>query len=130
MVRVFRSKNETRPFITKTDPFGCMIDHVNAVVLPVRDVEKCASFYRDKLGFKLNNKDAESAFLSIGGKKGGLILGLISVDNVAKLISEEQVRPREETIHRTYYAVFVDDADREYEELKAKGVHFVKPPTT
>ena len=71
-----------------------MIDHVNAVVLPVRDVEKCTSFYRDKLGFKLNHKDDESAFLTVGGE-GGLVLGLISVDNVARLISEEQVRPRE-----------------------------------
>jgi lactoylglutathione lyase len=26
--------------------------------------------------------------------------------------------------------VFIDDVDREYEELKAKGVHFVKLPTT
>jgi lactoylglutathione lyase len=107
-----------------------MIDHVNAVVLPVRDVEKCTSFYHDKLGFKLNNKDAESAFFSIDGKKGGLVLGLISVNEVAKLISEKQVRPKEDAIHRTYYAVFVDDVDQEYEELKAKGVHFIKPPTT
>ncbi|OLB69627.1 hypothetical protein AUI06_08465 [archaeon 13_2_20CM_2_52_21] len=107
-----------------------MIDHVNAVVLPVHDLEKCTSFYRDKLGFKLNNKDIESAFFSIDGKKGGLILGLISVDGVAKLISEEQVQPKAETVHRTYYAVFVDDVDREYEELRAKGVHFVKAPTT
>jgi catechol 2,3-dioxygenase-like lactoylglutathione lyase family enzyme len=45
-----------------------MIDHVNAVVLPVRDVAKCTAFYRDKLGFKLNHKDEESAFLAIGGK--------------------------------------------------------------
>jgi lactoylglutathione lyase len=107
-----------------------MIDHVNAVVLPVRDVKKCMSFYRDMLGFKLNFEDAESAFLSIDGKQGGLVLGLIAVDNVAQLISEQQVRPREETIHRTYYAVFVDDVDREYEELRGKGVRFVKPPTT
>ena len=106
-----------------------MIEHVNAVVLPVRDVEKCMSFYRDKLGFKLNHKDDESAFLAIGGK-GGLVLGLVSVNEVARLISEEQVRPREETIHRTYYAVFVEDVDQEYEELKRNGVHFVKPPTT
>ncbi|TMI11524.1 hypothetical protein E6H35_10315 [Candidatus Bathyarchaeota archaeon] len=42
-----------------------MIDHVNAVTLPVRDLEKCMSFYRDKLGFKLNHKDDESAFLAI-----------------------------------------------------------------
>ena len=46
------------------------------------------------------------------------------------MISEVQVRPGEETIHRTYYAVFVEDVDREYEELRKKGVHFVKPPTT
>jgi len=46
------------------------------------------------------------------------------------VISEVQVRPGEETIHRTYYAVFVEDVDREYEELRKKGVHFVKPPTT
>ena len=85
-------------------------------------------FYRDKLGFKLNHRDEESAFLAIGGK-GGLVLGLISVDSVAKLISEKHFRPREETIHRTYCAVFVEDVDREYEELMAKGVHFVKPPT-
>jgi uncharacterized glyoxalase superfamily protein PhnB len=58
------------------------------------------------------------------------VLGLVSVDEVARLISEKQVRPKVEAIHRTYYAVFVDDVDREYEELRAKGVHFVKPPTT
>lgn len=71
-------------------------------------------FYRDKLGFKLNDQDDESALLAIGGK-GGPVLGLISVDSVAKLISEKQVRRRKETIHRTYYAIFVDDVDREYE---------------
>jgi len=107
-----------------------MIDHVNALVLPVRDVEKCAAFYHERLGFELNFKDDSSAFFSIDGKKGGLVLGLISVTNVAELISEKQVRPTEEAIHRTYYAVFVEDVDREYEELRAKGVSFVKPPTT
>jgi catechol-2,3-dioxygenase len=30
-----------------------MIDHVNAVALDVRDVKKCAEFYRDKIGFQL-----------------------------------------------------------------------------
>jgi catechol 2,3-dioxygenase-like lactoylglutathione lyase family enzyme len=106
-----------------------MIDHVNALVLPVRDLEKCVPFYRDKLGFQLLDQQDDAAYLRIGGK-GGPVLALLSVDEVAKLISEERVRPREETIHRSYFAVFVDDADREYEELKGKGVHFVKPPTT
>jgi len=118
-----------RIYVTRAGFFDAMIDHLNAVVLPVRDLEKCASFYKEKLGFKLKNKDDSSAFFGLGDKER-VILGLISIDNVAELISEEQVRPREETIHRSYYAVFVDDVDREYEELKRKGVHFVKTPTT
>src|SRR5580658_5680165 len=106
-----------------------MIDHVNALVLPVRDVENCATFYRDKLGFKLNEINDEAAFLAIGDKSK-IVLALISINEVARLISDEQVQPREESIHRTYYAVFVEDVDSEYEELKSKGVHFVKPPIT
>ena len=50
--------------------------------------------------------------------------------NAVDLISEAQVRPEEEAIHRTYFAVFLDDVDKEYEELRSRGVNFVKPPTT
>lgn len=106
-----------------------MIDHINALVLPVRDVERCASFYRDKLGFNLDQIQDDEAYLTIGGK-GGLVLAVLSIDFVAKMISEERVRPREEAIQRTYYVVFVNDVDKEYEELRRKGVHFVKTPTT
>jgi lactoylglutathione lyase len=109
-----------------------VIDHVNALVLPVRDVEKCATFYRDKLGFTLMNMSPEDAFLRIGekGAKGRIDLALLSMEKVAQLITREQVRPTEDTIHRTFFAVFLDDVDHEYEELTRKGVHFVKPPTT
>jgi lactoylglutathione lyase len=109
-----------------------MIDHVNALALPVRDVQKCAAFYRDKLGFTLMNSTAEAAFLRIGekGAKGSVDLALLSMDKVAQQISPEQVRPAEETIHRSFFAVFLADVDREYKELTGKGVHFVKPPTT
>jgi lactoylglutathione lyase len=106
-----------------------MIDHLNAVVLPVRDLERCVAFYRDTLGFTVKHQDETSAFFGLGPTEG-IILGLIRIGNVAELISVEQVRPEAESIHRTYYAVFVEDVDREYEELRAKGVHFVKPPTT
>ena len=60
-----------------------MIDHLNAVVLPVRDLEKCTSFYKEKLGFKLKNKDDNSAFFGLGDNER-IILGLISMDNVAE----------------------------------------------
>ena len=106
-----------------------MIDHINAYALPVRDLEKCVSFYRDKLGFKLKDKQDDFAYF-VFGSQGGPGLALISIETAVELISEARVRPKEDEIHRTYFAVFVEDADREYEELSAKGVHFVKPPTT
>ncbi|HZY93370.1 MAG TPA: VOC family protein [Candidatus Bathyarchaeia archaeon] len=106
-----------------------MIDHVNAYALSVRDLEKCVSFYRDKLGFALKDREGDFAYLTFGGH-GGPGLALLSIESAAKLISEAQIRPKEHAIHRNYFAVFVEDVDREYEDLKAKGVHFVKPPTT
>jgi len=106
-----------------------MIDHINAYALVVRDLEKCISFYRDKLGFELKDKEGDFAYL-VFGSQGGPGLALISVESAAKLISEARVRPKEDAIHRNYFAVFIEDVDKEYEGLKAKGVHFVKPPTT
>jgi catechol 2,3-dioxygenase-like lactoylglutathione lyase family enzyme len=106
-----------------------MIDHFNAYVLPVRDLAKSIAFYQDKLGLVLKTKEDNFAYL-IFDKMNGPGVGLLEIGSAAEQISEAQVRPKEETIHRTYFAVFVDDVDREYEELVAKGVHFVKPPTT
>ena len=107
-----------------------MIDHINAYVLPVRDLENCVSFYRDRLGFTLKDKDPEFAYLVIGDQTSGPGLALISMESLVRLVSEAQVRPGEDSIHRTYFAVFVKDVDKEYEELRGRGVHFVKPPTT
>ncbi len=43
-----------------------MIDRVNALVLVVRDVESCALFYRDKLGFHLDQLERDEAYLTSG----------------------------------------------------------------
>ena len=107
-----------------------MIDHFNAYAIPVKDLEKCVSFYRDKLGLKLKTKEDDFAYLVFERQPDGPGLALISMESAAKLISEKQVRPKEESIHRTYFAVFLDDVDKEYKELSGKSVHFIKPPTT
>jgi lactoylglutathione lyase len=106
-----------------------MIDHLNAYVLPVRDFEKSISFYRDVLGLQMKDKQDDFAYL-VFEKMTGPGIGLLKIESASKLISEAQVRPNEDTIHRTYFAVFVEDVDKEYRELEAKGVHFVKAPTT
>lgn len=106
-----------------------MIDRVNALVIPVRDVEKCAMFYRDKLGFKLDQLEQEEAYLTIG-TGGGLVLALKSLQLAAREISEERIRPGEETIKRNHCVVFVSDVDSTYNELSGKGVSFVRSPNT
>jgi len=106
-----------------------MIDHLNAYALSVKDLEKCVAFYRDKMGFTLKDKESDFAYL-VFDNKGGPGLALVSVESAAKVISQDHIRPKEDTIHRNYFAVFVDDVDKEYQELSGKGVHFVNPPTT
>ena len=105
------------------------IDHLNAYVLTVRGVKKCAEFYRDKLGLKLQQLSDDFAYLKFGDK-GGPGLALVSADGLARELPRERVRPEEKLLQRNYLAVFMEDADRAYEELRENGVRFVQPPAT
>jgi lactoylglutathione lyase len=106
-----------------------VIDHFNAYAIPVRDLEKCVSFYRDKLGLELQHREDDFAYFVFSNQERPGV-ALVGMNNAVNLISEAQVRPKEEAIHRTYFAVFLDDVDKEYDELRSRGVNFVKPPTT
>lgn len=104
-----------------------MIDHVNAFVLVVGDVEQCALFYRDILGFDLRQLDRDEAYLRIGSGSG-IVLAIKSVELAAKEISEERIQPAQAGFERNHFVVFVADVEAEYRELLAKGVHFVDAP--
>ena len=106
-----------------------MIDHVNAVALTVRDVKKCAEFYRDKIGLKVSMMNDEEAYLSLG-QKGAPVLAIIGASGLAKELPAERIRPNEVPLQRNYVAVFLEDADKEYETLRQKGVKFLQPPAT
>jgi catechol 2,3-dioxygenase-like lactoylglutathione lyase family enzyme len=106
-----------------------VIDHVNAYALTVRDVRKCAEFYRDQLGLKLKELQEGFAYLTFGEQSGPGV-ALISADGLAREIPAERVRPAEKLLQRNYFAVFLEDADRAYEELRQKGVRFLQPPAT
>jgi lactoylglutathione lyase len=105
-----------------------MIDHVNAYALTVRDVKGCAEFYRDKLGLKLQEMSDNFAYLTFDKKGPGL--ALVSARGLAQEIPKNRVRPDEGLTQRNYFAVFLENADQAYEDLRAKGVRFVQPPTT
>lgn len=104
-----------------------MIDHVNAFVLVVRNVEKCALFYRDTLGFDLKQLERDEAYLRIGSESG-IVLAIKSLELAAKEISEERIRPTQQSFERNHFVVFVTDIDAEYQDLVSKGVHFVDAP--
>jgi catechol-2,3-dioxygenase len=67
-----------------------MINRINALVLVVRDVGNCALFYRDKLGFNLDQLERDEAYLTIGSG-GGIVLALKSLDLAAKQIFPERI---------------------------------------
>ena len=106
-----------------------MIDHVNAIASTVSDVKKCAEFYRDQVGFKVNMMNDEEAYLSLG-QKGAPILAIIGAHGRPKELPSERIRPNEIPLHRNYIAVFLEDADKEYETLRNKGVKFLQPPAS
>lgn len=106
-----------------------MLDHLNAYALVVHDVRRCAEFYRDKLGFKAQMIGDEDAYLSMGAK-GSPTLAIIGRKGHEAEIADKRRDFGGDGFSRGYFAVFLEDADRAYEELRAKGVNFVTPPTT
>jgi lactoylglutathione lyase len=106
-----------------------MIDHINAYALTVRDVKKCAEFYRDKIGLKLRELQDGFAYLTFGEGKGPGV-ALVSAEGLAHEIPRARVNPGEGVPGRNYFATFLSDADRAYEELSRKGVQFLQPPAT
>ena len=103
-----------------------VIEKIHATLLMVRDFEASVRFYRDVLEFKVGDTDTGFMTFDIGDK----ILAILDLSLAAKMISEEAVQPEKEYIPRSLFAIFLDDADAAYESLKARGVHFIKPPTT
>lgn len=106
-----------------------MIDHVNAFALTVRDVKKCAEFYRDKIGLTVNEMNDEEAYLSFP-QKGSPVLAIIGAEGLTRELPVERIRPDQSPLVRNYFAVFLEDADKEYETLRLKGVKFLQPPAT
>jgi catechol 2,3-dioxygenase-like lactoylglutathione lyase family enzyme len=106
-----------------------MIDHQNAYALMVQDVKRCAEFYREKVGLEQKELSDNFAYFTFPKGKGPGV-ALVTQQGIGEEISTALVRPGTKMAPRGYFAVFVEDADKLYAELKAKGVGFVKDPTT
>jgi catechol 2,3-dioxygenase-like lactoylglutathione lyase family enzyme len=103
-----------------------MIHKIEAMVLFVQDLAGCTAFYRDMFKLPYQGSDANSASFLL---QEGLYLILLSPRGAADLLGKQPNELKNEGGPRGLLAASVADVDAAYEELKAKGVTFVRPPT-
>ncbi len=104
-----------------------MIHKIEAVVLFVQDLARCTAFYRDTFKLHYQGSDADSATFLLGEK---MYLILLSPEGAADLLGAQANNLSTEGVRsRGLLAAGVADVDTAYEELKAQGVTFVRPPT-
>ena len=103
-----------------------MIHKIEAMVLFVQDLDKCTAFYRDTFKLQYQGSDAQSASFLL---QDGLYLILLSPAGAADLLGTQESALSIGGGPRGLLAASVADVDATYEELKAQGVTFVRPPT-
>jgi len=112
-----------------------MITKMNHVSIFVLDQTSAHDFYVNKLGFKVNT-DAEMGpgkrWLTVNPPdQPDLEITLMLVDDGMMFNKESAQKMRDLVKNGTFgFGVFqCDDLRATYEEMKAKGVEFTKPPT-
>lgn len=112
-----------------------MITKMNHVSIFVLDQTSAHDFYVNKLGFKVNT-DAElgpgKRWLTVNPPdQPDLEITLMMIDDGMMFDKESAQKMRDLVKSGTFgFGVFqCDDLRATYEEMKAKGVEFTKPPT-
>ena len=112
-----------------------MITRLSHATVYVLDQEEALKFYRDKLGFEVRRDqtmDNGFRWLTVGPKtQPDLQIVLMAVVE-SPMFDKEKVTMLRKLIQGGAMGagvLEVDDCQKTYEELKAKGVEFMSPPT-
>ena len=101
--------------------------HIHTISLVVRDYDEAIDFYVDKLGFTLL-EDTDMG----NGKRWVTVSPHDSTQAcllLAKAVSPEQEsRIGDQTGGRVFLFLHTDNFQRDYESMKANGVHFLEEP--
>jgi len=112
-----------------------MITRLSHATIYVLDQQEALKFYRDKLGFEVrNDKTMDNGFrwITVGPKTQPdleIILMAIKESPMFPADKAAQLRKLVESGAMGAGVLDVDDCQKTYEELKAKGVQFMAPPT-
>jgi lactoylglutathione lyase len=102
-----------------------MFQSIAAMVVFVKDMDTCKTFYRDTLGLKVTEYDPEHVAVHMDN----VYFLLLEVGAAAHMISEQALQLSIEGGPHGLLAAGIEDVDAAYETLKAKGVTFLRPPT-
>lgn len=97
-----------------------MIKRIKFLGIPVRDQQRALRFYTDKLGFRILTDQEFSE------KQRWIELSIPGADTGIVLFTPDGQEDRVGTFINTSWEV--DNIDKTYAELQAKGVEFAGPP--
>lgn len=100
----------------------CMIKRIKFLGIPVRDQDRALAFYTEKLGFRIFTDQQFSE------KQRWIELTIPGAETGVVLFTPEGHEDRIGTFLNSSWEV--DNIQRTYEQLSAKGVEFIKPPQT
>ena len=103
-----------------------MFNRVTAVVLFVRDFEKCLTFYRDALGLEVAMHEPKFAAFKMHDQD----FALNEISEAAKMVGLEVEDFEMQTggAARVMLCTRVDNVDAVYEAYQTNGVEFTRPP--
>ena len=99
-----------------------MFKQIDYTMIVVSDMERSVEFYRDKLGIPLKFQSPEWTEFATGTTTLALHGGGVPA-------TQPPSGDPSKTAGACSIGFSVDDVDKTYEELKAKGINFVMPPT-
>jgi catechol 2,3-dioxygenase-like lactoylglutathione lyase family enzyme len=99
-----------------------MFSQIDYTMVIVSDMKRSVDFYRDKLGIPLKFESPEWTEFATGTTTLALHGGGVPRQY-------QDTADQSKTAGACSIGFNVDDVDKTYEELKAKGVVFVMPPT-
>ena len=99
-----------------------MFKQIDYTMVIVSDIARSGEFYRDKLGIPLKFQSPEWTEFATGATTLALHGGGVPA-------SQPPTQDPSKTAGACSIGFNVDDVDKTYEELKAKGIRFVMPPT-
>jgi predicted enzyme related to lactoylglutathione lyase len=112
-----------------------VITRLSHATIYVLDQEEALTFYRDKLGFEVrvdNTMEGGFRWLTVGPKtQPDLELILMPAKESPMMSADKVARLRQMIAEGSMGTgvLQVDDCHKTYEELVAKGVEFIYPPT-